>query len=576
MTEEILINYAPVETRVALVENGVVQEIYIEREEQRGRVGGIFKGKVVRVLPGMQAAFVDIGLERAAFIHASDIWRPQQKESGRHDTTMKGEGGQDQLEKEIDKREGGIKGEADAKGEAEASSELNTLNDLVAPPKLPSAQINLDTDRPRSDSNKIKPDLSLSETSFLPPPLIQHLVKEGDSLVVQVVKDQIGTKGARLTTHLSIPSRYLVFMPYSTHIGISQRVEDEGERDRLRCIISNCLNDRLALENMASAGVIARTVADGADEEAIRSDLEFLFKLWRSITNRIETVSAVSVIHYDLPLSLRTVRDLMRPMVERLRIDSEACYSRAIQFVKEFMPSVESRIERYEGERPILDLYNAEEEIKKALGRQVQLKSGGYLVLDQTEAMTTIDVNTGGYVGHRNLEETIYKTNLEAAHAIVRQLRLRNLGGIIIIDFIDMQEEEHKRQVMRTFEKMLERDHAKTNITQVSELGLVEMTRKRTRESLQRLLCESCPTCQGRGFIKTAESICYEIYREILRDASTYQSETLLVIAGQPVVDRLLDEESANVADLEEFTGSTIRFQVETLYSQEQFDVVLL
>ncbi len=566
MTEEILVNYTPMETRVAVVENGVVQELYVEREAQRGRVGGIFKGRIVRVLPGMQAAFVDIGLERAAFIHAGDIWRPPVNLPN-SPNDQHGQGGETSQLVDVDK----IAPESRSEGGSSLRDGTWKDRDHALLGTAP---------RPLSDKRRInegKPESNGRERSAQPPvPPIQELVREGQDLVVQVVKDQIGTKGARLTTHLSIPSRYLVFMPYAAHIGISQRIEDEEERERLRAIIGKCIEELLPLECLEYVGVIARTVADGAPEEAIRSDLEFLFKLWRSIVKKMDACRAVEAIHYDLPLSLRTIRDLVRPQVERLRIDSSSTFESVIGFVREFMPSVEPRIEHYRGERPIFDLYGVEDELKKALGRQVQLKSGGYLILDQTEAMTTIDVNTGAYVGHRNLEETIYKTNLEATHAIVRQLRLRNLGGIIIIDFIDMQEEEHKRQVMRTFEKMLERDHAKTNITQVSELGLIEMTRKRTRESLQRLLCEACPTCHGRGFIKTAETVCYEIYREILREASTYQSETLLVIAAQPVVDRLLDEESANVADLEEYTGSTIKFQVETLYSQEQFDVVLL
>ena len=490
MSEEILINVTPMETRVAVIENGVVQEIIVERIGKRGLVGSIFKGKVVRVLPGMQAAFVDIGLERAAFLHAKDIWVPSRS-------------GQDENE---------------------------TLN-------------------------------------------ISDLAQEGQPIIVQITKDMIGTKGARLTTHLSIPSRYLVYMPYSEHIGVSQRIEDDAERERLKGIMDSIVSE---CEDAQGKGFILRTVAEGVDEASLRSDVVFLLRLWGKIKNRIVKAPIVSNVHEDLPLYMRTLRDEVRDGVEKIRIDSRETRGKVLEFVREFIPDLEPLIEHYPGERPIFDLYGVETEIQKALAREVQLKSGGHIVIDQTEAMTTIDVNTGAFVGHRNLEETIFKTNLEAAQTIARQLRLRNLGGIIIIDFIDMEDEEHKRQVLRIFEKMLERDRSKTKITQVSELGLVEMTRKRTRESLERVLCEACPMCSGRSVIKTAETVCYEVFRDILRQARVYEADSFLVIASQNVVDRLLDEESANVADLEEFIGKTIRFQVEQLYTPEQFDVVLL
>lgn len=492
MNEEILINVTPMETRAAIIENGVVQEIFVERSAKRGLVGSIFKGKVVRVLPGMQAAFVDIGLERAAFLHARDIW---------------------------------VK---DRKGDGEVIDTTANISDLVY---------------------------------------------EGHSIVVQVTKDMIGTKGARLTTYLSIPSRYLVYMPYTNHIGVSQRIEMEEERERLRSMMEHVLE---GIDDVDKKGFILRTAAEGVDEDSLRRDVEFLCRLWRSIRSRMQMATTVSLVHSDLPLSLRVLRDEVRPTVDKIRVDSRETYAKALEFTQDFMPHVEALIEHYPGERPIFDLYGVEHEVQKALGRQVQLKSGGYLIVDQTEAMTTIDVNTGAFVGHRNLEETIFKTNLEAAQAIARQLRLRNLGGIIIIDFIDMEEVDHQRQVLRIFEKMLEKDHAKTKITQVSELGLVEMTRKRTRESLERVLCETCPTCQGRGMVKTAETLCYEIFREILRQSRAYEAQSFLVIASQAVVDRLVDEESANVADLEQFISRTIRFQVESFYSPEHFDVVLV
>ena len=498
MSEEILINVAPMETRVAVLDNGMLQEVYIERTEKRGLVGNIYKGKVVRVLPGMQAAFVDIGLERAAFIHAADI---------------------------IAIDENGMES--------------------------------------RSDSTSGKNSV----------PDIRTLVHDGKSLVVQVVKEPISSKGARLTTHLSISSRFLVYMPYTNHIGISQRIEKEEERERLRTIVEECLPK----ENRERAGgFIVRTVAETATSEEIQTDALFLQKLWSDLKPGLGSFSVPKVIYNDLPLFMRTMRDAVKPGIEKVRIDSHEEYLRLLNFAADYEPGARSMIEHYDGERPIFDLYSVEEEIQKALERRVNLKSGGYLIIDQTEAMTTIDVNTGAFVGHHNQEETLFKTNLEAATALARQLRLRNLGGIIIIDFIDMQDPEHKRQVLRALEKATEKDHAKLSITGVSELGLVEMTRKRTRESLSRVLCETCPACQGRGIMKSAESMCYEILREILRGARTYDSKELLVLACQEVIDRLLDEDSVSVSDLAELTKKTIRFQVENVYTREQYDIVPL
>ncbi|MDB6062559.1 MAG: ribonuclease [Verrucomicrobiaceae bacterium] len=496
MSEEILINITALETRVALVDNGVLQEIYIERERSKGIVGNIYKGTVARVLPGMQAAFIDIGLERASFLHVSDIFL-QDKDG-------------------MEQRPPGIGSE---------------------------------------------------------PPDIRTVLREGQSVVVQVNKDPLGTKGARLTTHLSISSRFLVYMPQTAHIGISQRIEEEAERNRLKALVEKCI----AVEDMAMAGgFIIRTVADGAGEEEFLADIRFLKKLWRSLRERIATNITPSIIYEDLPLFLRTMRDMVRPSLEKIRIDSANNHARVLEFANAYIPEICDRIELYKSERPLFDLYGIETEIQKALGRKVELKSGGYLIIDQTEAMTTVDVNTGAFVGHRNLEETIFKTNLEAAAALARQLRVRNLGGIIIIDFIDMKDIEHRRQVLRALEKAMERDYAKISITGVSELGLVEMTRKRTRESLGHVLCAPCPVCEGRGSLKSPETVCYEIFREILREARMYDNNKLLVLASQEVVDRLLDEDSHIVADLEEHLGKTIQFQVETMYSQEQFDVVLL
>ncbi len=399
---------------------------------------------------------------------------------------------------------------------------------------------------------------------------ISSLLREGQSIVVQVTKEPIGTKGARLTTDLSIPSRYLVFMPGSEHIGISQRIESEDERERLKNVVG-----RLAGDLKAEGGFILRTVSEGVDEEDLEVDIRFLLRLWDTVRQRMQKVAAPAIIYEDLPLYMRALRDTASPHIERVRIDSRETFNKALEFVDDLIPEIAGKLEYYPGERPIFDLYNVEEEIQKALGRKVELKSGGYLIFDQTEAMSTVDINTGAYVGHRNLEETIFKTNLEAAMAIGRQLRLRNLGGIIIIDFIDMEDADHQRQVLRTLERAMEKDHAKCKIMGVSELGLVEMTRKRTRESLEQLLCEPCHECQGRGSVKTPETVCYEIFREILREARAYDTDTYLVLASEAVVNRLEEEESARVADLQAFIGKNLRFQADPLYTAEQFDVVL-
>jgi ribonuclease G len=424
-------------------------------------------------------------------------------------------------------------------------------------------------------------------------PFIESVLKEGQDILVQVIKDPLGSKGARLTTRLSIPSRYLVFIPEYPNIGISQRIEKEEERTRLRNMI---LSYQSGLNHLAVAGeknivlhstmkeseilnkggFIVRTAAESVSEKEIYRDIEFLHKLWDSSVIRAENTFPPGIVYEDLPLVMRTMRDLVHTDIEKIRIDSKEIFHRVMEFSKQFIPEFLGRIEYYPGEHPILDLYSVEDEIQKSLNRKVQLKSGGHLIIDQTEAMTTIDVNTGGFVGHRNLEETIYKTNLEAVQTLSRQLRLRNLGGIIIIDFIDMQDSEHGRQVLRALEKYMERDHSKVTISELTSLGLVQITRKRTRESLEHILCEECSTCGGKGSIKTAETTCYEIFREILREVRQFDAQKLLVVASQSVVDRLLDDESNSVAELEEFIGRPITFQVEPLYSQEQYDIVLL
>ena len=496
MSEELLVNVTPQETRVAVIENGALQEVHIERSRSRGIVGNIYKGKVVRVLPGMQAAFIDASLERTAFLHAADM------------VSHRGNG-----------------------------------------------PANGDNKEPHAGH---QPDIS-------------ELVHEGQEIVVQVVKDPIGSKGARLTTQLSIPSRHLVLLPDSSHRGISQRIQDAHERDRLAQTLDAALE-----KSPMSGGFIVRTAAESQQGIDFLADVEFLRRSREQIEKKMTTAHAGDLIHADLPLSLRVVRDLARDDVEKVRVDSRETFAMVRQFAIDLMPEMVDRIEYYPGERPIFDLYSVEDEIQRSLERTVLLKSGGSLVFDQTEAMTTVDVNTGGFVGKRNLEETLFKTNMEAAQAIARQLRLRHIGGIIIVDFIDMVDEEHRCQVMSAFERALARDRTRCHIADMSALGLVEVTRKRTRESLERLMTEACPTCQGRGTQKTAQTLCYEIFREILREARAFEAKGYRVMASQAVIDMLLDEESMGLGDLQEFIGKPIHLQVESVHNQESYDVVLM
>jgi len=494
MSEEVLINITPQETRIAMVENGVLQEISIERSRSRGMVGNIYRGRVTRVLPGMEAAFIDIGEERAAFLHVSDV-------------------------------------------------ELKTDD----------------------------PDTEVESA----PPSIDTLLRPGQTLLVQVIKDPIGTKGARLTTEITIPSRYLVYVPRGRNIGVSSRIEDRAERERLKTSLTELITaEEGSLDGVG--GLILRTAAEGVEDEQLRHDYRFLRRLWSNLDERRKSMTDPGLVYEDLPLALRTLRDTLGQFVEKIRIDSRETYHRAIAFAEEMVPDILPLVEHYPGERPIFELHNIEEEIQRALEKRVALKSGGYIVIDQTEAMTTIDVNTGAFVGHKTLEETIFKTNLEAAAAIARQLRLRNLGGIIIIDFIDMTEPEHRVQVHQALNRALERDHARTKVCDVSTLGLVEMTRKRTRESLEHVLCETCPVCAGRGSVKTAETVCYEIFREVTREARQYQPKSMLVIAGPAVIDRLREEDSTSLAELQEFTGVPLKLQIDLHYLPEQYDIVLM
>ncbi|AWL10799.1 Ribonuclease [Saliniradius amylolyticus] len=488
MSAELLINVTPSESRVALIENGILQEVHVERHTKRGLVGNIYRGKVSRVLPGMQAAFVDIGLEKAAFLHASDIV----------------------IHNEV-------------------------VDDV-------------------SESHLSKQD-------------IRDLVRDGQDIVVQVVKDPIGTKGARLTTDITIPSRYLVFMPSVSHVGVSQRIEDEQERERLKELVGGFCDDQ--------GGFILRTAAEGVGERELRQDADFLRRLWNKIQSRMKRKKS-HVLYEDLPLARRVLRDFVGTELDRIRIDSKLAFQELKSFTKEYAPEFNDLLEHYLGDRPIFDVYDAENEIQRALNRRVDLKSGGYLIIDQTEAMTTIDINTGAFVGHRNLEETIFNTNIEATQAIARQLRLRNLGGIIIIDFIDMTDANHQRRVLHSLETATGKDRAKINIHGFTALGLVEMTRKRTRESLEHILCGECPVCKGRGSIKTVETICFEIMREIVRVSRAYDADMFVVYAAPAVAEALMGEESHMLAELEVFVSKQIKVQTELLYSQDKYDVVMM
>ncbi|MCE1242908.1 ribonuclease G [Oryzomicrobium sp.] len=492
MAEDILINFTPQETRVAVMQQGVVQELHIERTASRGIVGNIYLGKVVRILPGMQSAFIDVGLERTAFLHVADILMP---------------------------REPGENGSGHGHGAA-------------------------------------KP--------------IERILSEGQSLLVQVIKDPIGTKGARLSTQISIAGRMLVYLPQEKHIGISQRIGDEQERLALKGRLT-----RLVPED-EPGGFIVRTMAEGATDDELARDIEYLRRIWRDIRDAARSSAPPALLYQELSLGQRVLRDFVNPETARIVIDSRENFQKLTQFAEVYTPTVLELLEHYTGERPLFDLHGVEEEIEKALARRVELKSGGYLIMDQTEAMTTIDVNTGGFVGHRNFDDTIFKTNLEAAHVIARQLRLRNLGGIIIIDFIDMETPEHRDAVLAEFNKALARDHTRMTVNGFTALGLVEMTRKRTRESLAHVLCEPCPTCGGRGEVKTARTVTYEILRELLREARQFNAREYRVIAAPAVIDLYLDEESQSLAMLSDFIGKPISLQAEPGYSQEQYDIVLL
>jgi ribonuclease G len=484
MNEQILINVTPQETRVAVTEQGAVQELHVERDSSRGLVGNIYLGRVCRVLPGMQSAFVEIGLPRAAFLHVADIW-----------TVRNGNGG----------------------------------------------------DTP-----------------------IERILSEGQSQLVQVVKDPIGSKGARLSTQVSIAGRLLVYLPQDPHIGISQRIEDEAERESLRERV------HALIPPGETGGFIVRTVAEQATDSELTADIEYLVTLWKQIQQAATTAPPQALLYQDLSLATRVLRDLVTDSTERIIVDSRETFQKMRGFAERYTHQALPILEHYAGERPLFDLFGVEDEIEKALARRVDLKSGGYVIIDQTEALTTIDVNTGGFVSGRSFDDTIFKTNLEAAQSIARQLRLRNLGGIIIVDFIDMDTQEHRDAVLAEFRKALGRDRTRVTVNGFSQLGLVEMTRKRTRESLAHVLCEPCPVCQGRGELKTAQTACYEILREILRADRQFNAKEYRILAAQNVIDLFLDEESVSLTQLGDFIGKPISMQVETAYTQEQYDVILV
>ena len=500
MTEDVLINVDAFETRVALLENGQAQEIHLQRAGGLSVTGNVYQGRVVRILPGMQAAFVDIGLDRPGFLHAKDIRGSQWPEAER--IRERGSGG----------------------------------------------------------------------------PGIERLLTDGQSILVQVSKDPISGKGARLTTQLALPSRYLVLMPSSAHLGVSQRIEDEAERERLREIIRE---RRLAQEVPAEHGFIVRTVADRVPEQELAADMAYLERLWTRVDACCRAVTAPALVYEELPVQVRVIRDLVGGSVDSIRIDCPDTHAAVNRFMERFLPELRDRVMLHQEPTALFDRFGIEEELARALSTRVPLKCGGSLIIEQTEAMTTIDVNTGGYVGARNHEETVYRANLEAAAAIPRQLRLRNLGGIVVVDFIDMDDPEHQRQVLRTLEKAAEPDPARIRISGISDLGLVQLSRKRTRESLVRQLCEPCTSCNGRGYRRTAESMCFEIFRAILRDrrgraAEPSTDRSYLVRAGQPVLDRLLDDNADEVEELAEHLGLPVRFQLEPSYGIDQFDVVLM
>ncbi|MBP1753111.1 MAG: RNAse [Geobacteraceae bacterium] len=502
MANELVINTTSHETRIALIENGTIAELYIERSRVRGIVGNIYKGKVIRVLPGMQAAFVDIGLEKAAFLYVADVFEAIED----YETFMEG-----------NEKKGGE--------DAEEGQHISPLHP------------------------------------------IEELLQEGQEILVQVSKEPIGTKGARITSHISLPGRHLVYMPTVDHVGVSRRIENEVERERLKEIVERT--------KPPAGGFIVRTVSEGKSEEDLLADMQYLTTLWEEIVKKNEKGHAPSLIHSDLDVTQKVVRDILTEDVDRIVVDFKPEYDKIVQFISTFMPKIKYSIELYEEDEPIFDHFGLEVEISRALGRKVWLKSGGYIIIEQTEALTAIDVNTGRYVGKHNLEDTILKTNLEAVKEIAYQLRLRNIGGIIIIDFIDMEKEVNRDKVFTALEEALKSDKSKTNILKMSELGLVEMTRKRVRESIGRLMCEPCPYCEGLGYVKSKTTVCQEIFRELRREMLDLRGTKVMLTVHPQVADLLYDEERRGLEDLEKRFKKRITVRAKPGFHQEQFEITI-
>ncbi|MFH2012070.1 MAG: Rne/Rng family ribonuclease [Pseudomonadota bacterium] len=502
MSVELIINANLQETRVALLENGVLAELYIEHRTEAGISGNIYKGKVVRVLPGMQAAFIDIGLDKAAFLYVSDV-----------------------------------------------CSDMEEFEEML---HIPNGEAEIDLE------NGLW-------TAISRPLQIEDLLFEGQEILVQVTKEPIGSKGARVSSHISLPGRYLVLMPTVDHVGVSRRIENEKERTRLREIVQR--------NRPAEFGAIVRTASEGKNENDLNSDMDFLLKLWQNILEKKNNAPVYSLIHRDLDMIMRTIRDLFTKDVDKLVVDSTVEYQKILEFVETFMPQLRNSVELYEDDEPVLDAYGIEVEIGRALGNKVWLKSGGYIVIEETEALVAIDVNTGKYVGSRNPEDTILKTNLEAVKEIAYQLRLRNIGGIIIIDFIDMKKESSKEKVFQSLKEALKKDRARTNILKISELGLIEMTRKRTRDNLSGVLCEPCYYCEGKGFIKSKTTVLNEVLREIKREIRETPGDSVCVFVNPEVANLLLEEERAEIEELERKSKKRIVITVKDDFHQEEFEV---
>lgn len=501
MTKELVINTTAHETRVALLESGHIAELYIERNRERGIVGNIYKGRVIRVLPGMQAAFVDIGLEKAGFLYVADVLAEMEA-----------------VEQFI---EGGAQG------------------------------------RKLSDNG--------SEEGEAYPP-IEDLLQEGQEILVQVAKEPIGTKGARITAHISLPGRHLVYMPTVDHVGISRRIEDDEEKARLRQTVEAIRPE--------GTGFIVRTAAEGKSEQDLKADMDVLVALWREVSSRKERTGAPCLIHSDLDVTSKVLRDILTEDVRRIVVDSPREHQKIVNFIETVMPKMAIPVELYNDHEPIFDAFGLEVEIARALGRKVWLKSGGYIIIEQTEALTAVDVNTGRFVGKHNLEDTILKTNLEAVKEVAFQLRLRNIGGLIIIDFIDMEKEAHREKVHSALEEALKLDKAKTNILKISELGLVEMTRKRVRESIGRTLCEPCPYCEGKGSIKSRTTMAYEIFRELHRELKGLPGYRVTLLVHPDIAALLSDEERHGIEELENRYQKQIAINARQGFHQEQFEIL--